>query len=237
MDKNLQNIPTCNNCHLKHKTMFTTLQLTDFQEFNFEKIFKTYKRAEIIYKEGNKTAGVYCVYFGNLKLYKTGPDSKEQIIRFAKPGDLIGFRSVLSTETACTSAKTLEETKLCFIPSDIFIKLVKNNQNFSMQLIKLSCFELGEANKFILDMAQKNVRERLAEVLLLLKDTFLTDKEGFIKVVLTREEIANIVGTATETIIRLLSDFKHDKIIELKTRKIKLLNLNQLQRISEKYAI
>ena len=170
-----------------------------------------------------------------LKLYKRGIDGREQIIRFAKPGDLIGYRSTIINESLCTSAKALQEASLCFIPSNIFIQIVKENQAFSMHLIKLSCKELGEANNYILDMAQKNVKERLAEVLLLLKDTFGLDNDNVLKVLLTRKEIANIVGTATESVIRLLAEFKKDKIVELKGKRIKLINIIQLKRISDVY--
>ena len=93
-----------------------------------------------------------------------------------------------------------------------------------MNLMQLTCKELGEANNYITDIAQKTVRERLAEVLLLLKDRFDMDENQILKISLTREELANLVGTATESVIRLLSEFKSDKLIELQGRKIKILN-------------
>jgi CRP-like cAMP-binding protein len=97
--------------------------------------------------------------------------------------------------------------------------------------MRLSLKELGEANKFILNIAQKTVRERLAEVLILLMDTFSLDEEKYLKVSLTREEIANIVGTATESVIRLLSEFKSDKYIEINGRRIKILNPDALKKL------
>ena len=232
MIKKTDLIPTCNTCPIIHKTLFNHLEKGEIDILNFEKGFNNYKKGNIVFHEGNKGNGVYCVHSGLLKLYKTGIDGKEQIIRFAKPGDLIGFRSILSNENACVTAKTLSPAHLCFIPAKLFVNLVQNNHDFSMHLIQLSCCELGEANKFILNMAQKNVRERLAEVLLFLKDTFGLDNNNVLKIELTREEIANIVGTATESTIRLLSEFKKDKLIELKGRKIKLLEPKKLYRIS-----
>ncbi len=194
-----------------------------------------YKRGEIIYHEGSRINGFYCVHGGIIKVYKTGIDGKEQIIRFAKRGDIIGYRSVLSNELACTTAKIIEDAVLCYISSDILFSLVKNNGNFSMEIMKLTCKELGEANTYITDIAQKTVRERLAEVLIHLKDTFGLDDDQVLQISLTREELANIVGTATESVIRLLSEFKNDGLIELNGRKIRILNSRSLTKIGNHF--
>jgi CRP-like cAMP-binding protein len=169
---------------------------------------------------------------GIVKLYKTGIDGREQIIRFTQAGDIMGYRSIISQELACTTAKVIEDAVLCFIPSGLFIDLIKGNNDFSMEVLKLSLKELGDANKYIIDIAQKNVRERLAEVLVILKDTFDLDESSFLKVSLTREELANMVGTATESVIRLLSEFKSDNYIELNGRRIKILNLEALRKLA-----
>ena len=101
-----------------------------------------------------------------------------------------------------------------------------------MELMQITCRELGEANAYITDIAQKTVRERLAEVLLLLKENFDLDNQDTLQISLTREELANMVGTATESVIRLLSEFKQDKLIELQGRKIKFLNIPTLRRVA-----
>lgn len=193
------------------------------------------KRGNILYHEGSRINGTYLVIKGILKIYKTGFDGKEQIIRFAKDGDLIGFRSIISDELACTTAKVVNESVLCYIPGDVLTSLIKINPEFAMSLMKLTCRELGESNKFLTDIAQKTVRERLAEVLLLLMDTFDLDEDSNLKISLTREELANMVGTATESVIRLLSEFKSDKLIELNGRKIKLLNIPKLIKVGNIY--
>lgn len=222
----------CENCFIKIQTGFKNLSKEELEILDYEKACNLYKRGDIVYHEGHRGNGVYCVNRGILKLYKTGQDGREQIIRFAKAGDLIGFRSILSDEISCTSAKVLEDAILCFIPSKIFLNLAKENPDFSMHLIKLSCKELGEANKYILDLAQKSLRERVAEILLLLNETFEVDAENFLNISLTREEVANIVGTATESVIRQLSDLKKDGYIDIKGRKIKILDIDVLKKIS-----
>jgi CRP-like cAMP-binding protein len=99
-------------------------------------------------------------------------------------------------------------------------------------MLQIVCRELREANDYITDIAQKTVRERLAEVLLLLKENFELDNQNTLQISLTREELANMVGTATESVIRLLSEFKQDKLIELQGRKIKFLDLASLRRVA-----
>lgn len=230
--KNSQNFPLSEECFTEDHPVFKELTPEQLDDINYDKTCSTYKRGTIVFQENHRINGFYCVMTGILKMYKTGIDGKEQIIRFAKPGDVIGYRSVLSSELACTTARVIEDATVCYIPSDHLFTLLNNNSSFAMKLMQLTCMELGEANNYITDIAQKTVRERLAEILLLLKDRFDLDENQVLQISLTREELANIVGTATESVIRLLSEFKQDKLIELQGRKIKILNLTGLQKIA-----
>ena len=213
-------------------SLFRHLTDEELESLPFGRAPEFHKRGTILYNEGSRISGFYWIQSGIIKIYKTGVDGKEQIIRFAKPCDIIGFRSVLSNELACTSAKVIEDSKNYFVPAENLIFLVKNNGNFSMDIIRLTCKELEEANSYITDIAQKTVRERLAEILIHLKNNFDLDKVNFLQINLTREELANMVGTATESVIRLLSEFKHDGIIELHGRKIKILDIKSLTRLA-----
>lgn len=225
-------VPLCKKCSLESGSIFKYLTPEEVETINFEKDFRKYKRGDILYQEGNRISGFYCINSGIIKVFKTGFDGKEQIIRFAKTGDIIAYRSVLSNEVACTSAKVLEDCQVCFIPSEILISFIKTNSTYALELLKLACHELGEANSFITNIAQKTVRERLAEILLFLVNDFGIDEQQFLNISLTREELSNIVGTATESVIRLLSEFKSDKLVEIKGRKIKILNTKGLELIS-----
>ena len=222
-------------CRIRSESVFEHLTKGELDKLNSEKTADIYKRGTIIYNEGSRITGCYCIFSGIIKIYKTGIDGKEQIIRFARQGDLIGFRSVLSKELACTTAKVIEDATACFIPADTFIDLIKSNGNFSLELLQLTCRELGEANEYITDIAQKTVRERLAEILIRLENDFGLDKYKVLQILLTREELANIVGTATESVIRLLSEFKQDNLIDLNGRKITILNKSGLTRIANMY--
>ncbi|PRZ01256.1 CRP-like cAMP-binding protein [Marinilabilia salmonicolor] len=220
---------------LKSFDIFNGLTDAEIESLSQSLVCTSHKRGSVIYDEGSRINGSYIVAGGVLKIYKTGFDGKEQIIRFAKGGDLIGFRSIVSDELACTTARVIQDAILCYVPGDIITSFIKGNPEFAMALMRLTCRELGESNKFLTDIAQKTVRERLAEVLLLLMDTFDLDEENTLKISLTREELANMVGTATESVIRLLSEFKADHLIELNGRKIKLLNIPKLIKIGNVY--
>ncbi len=226
------NRPSEEECELSGFQLFKKLTEQEFTQLNYDKTCSLYKKGSIIYREGSRLTGFYCVTKGIVKVFKTGIDGKEQIIRFAKKGEIIAYRSLLSEELACTTAKVIEEAVLCHIPYQTLQFLIQSNWQFSHHMLQIVCKELREANDYITDIAQKTVRERLAEVLLLLKDSFELDNSNTLQISLTREELANIVGTATESVIRLLSEFKQDKLIELQGRKIKLLDIKALTRVA-----
>lgn len=214
------------------KTVFKHLNSIELDTIPIENGPLVFKRNDIIYEEGGRINGFYCVVKGIIKIYKTGFDGKDQIIRFAKHGDIMGFRSTITGELACTTTKVIEDASICYIPGELVKSYVKSNGEFAMDLLELACQELGESNDYLTDIAQKSVRERLAEVLMHLKWTFNLDSENFLQISLTREELANIVGTATESVIRLLSEFRQDKLIELHGRRIKILDEPKLIKIS-----
>src|SRR5512136_2613096 len=135
-------VPFCDKCTMETGSIFKYLTREEIDMINFEKEFRQYKRGEVLYKEGSRISGFYCIHSGIIKVFKTGLDGKEQIIRFAKPGDIIAYRSVLSNEPACTTAKVIEDCQVCFIPTEILISFVKSNSSFALELVKLTCHEL-----------------------------------------------------------------------------------------------
>lgn len=232
MKKHLEQ-PKCETCGSRHLSVFCSIANDEIKSIDESKGCNFYNKGQVIFHEGNRTKGVYCINKGKVKIYQIGSEGKEQIIRFAKAGDVIGYRAMLSEEPLSASAASLEnDTTICFIPQDQILSMITQNPNFNFKLLKMLSHELGEAAKVITDLAQKPVRERLAETLLILKNTFDVDNDKIIQVKLSREELANIVGTATESVIRLLSEFKKDKIIALEGRDIKLLNIPELTRIA-----
>lgn len=211
---------------------FQTLNKDELEELAYEQSCSLYKKGSVVYREGNWLNGIYCVTSGILKQYKTGIDGKHQILRFIKKGDIIGYRSLLSKEPACATVKVIEDAVLCQVPQKKLLYMIENNPQFTMGLLRIVCKELKESNDYITDIAQKTVRERLAEVLLLLKENFELDNSHTLQISLTREELGQIVGTATESVIRVLSDFKKDNLIEVQGRKIKIIDIKRLTSVA-----
>ena len=231
----MEQIENCKPCLSSLNDLFKTLNNEQSKYLESQKICNEYRKGSILYKETSRIMGVYCICEGVLKIYKTGSDGKEQIVAFARSGDITGYRSILSNEAACTTAEAIQNAIVCQIPSNVIIELVKTNGDFALHLLKLTCRELNQANSFIKDIAQKTVRERLAETLLMLEETFGVTEEGYLNIILTREEIANIVGTATESVIRLLSEFRREKIISMKGKQLALKNKPYLKKLSKAF--
>ena len=135
---------------------------------------------------------------------------------------------MIANEPMIGSLLAHTELRACFIPKEIFLSALRSNPTFSLELLKESCKELGDFGTVITHLSQKTVKERLAELLLLLSSTFGTDESGAIGIQLTREELANMVGTATESLIRLLSELKKDGIISTSAKSIIILNHSAL---------
>ncbi len=190
-----------------------------------------YEKGQEIIHEGYKPTGIYGMLHGTAKLYRSGFNGKEQILRFVKKGDIVGYRSLLGGETFSASCTVLDDVTVVYIPEIIFHKLLEVSSKVSFDVLKKISQDLGEAGKTITLLAQKTVRERLAEILLLLENKLGIDNEGFIKISLTREEMANLIGTATESAIRLISEFKTDGLIEVEGRRIKILGHRKLTRL------
>ncbi|MGB0243292.1 MAG: Crp/Fnr family transcriptional regulator, partial [Bacteroidia bacterium] len=140
---------------------------------------------------------------------------------------------LLGEESYNASAIVMEESGVCFIPKELFMGVLQRDGVLSMEMMKLLSSDLKHAEESVTHLAQKPVRERLAEALLFMKETYGYQSDGItIDLRITREEIANLVGTATETAIRLLSEMKNEKVVGLEGKKIQILDATQLVRIA-----
>jgi len=225
---------TCDECPVHRKSTFKGIDENDMLDLSIKKTCYFYKKGQIIFYEGKGALGIYCIHSGRVKVYKLGAEGKEQIIRVALPGQLLGLRSVISGRSHSASATALEDSVCCFISKRKFFQLTIKYPDISQRImVTLSQLLDGAENK-ITSLAQKSVRERLAETLLTLDETFRSEQQSDGTIInLSREDLANLVGTATETVIRLLSEFKHDKLVEVRGRKIKLLNKRMLLKIGK----
>lgn len=213
------------------KSFKEILSKEDYNKYIEAKKTVFFNKGEALFEEGSDVDGIYFIENGTAKLYKLGFNRKEQILRFIKEGDIIGYRALLIDEAYQATAEAMSDLQAIFIPSDVFLHLLEVDSQLSYTMLQKISFELGESSNTVTFLAQKTVRERLAEVLLLLEQKLGTDPEGFIKISLTREEIANLIGTATESAIRLISEFKQDDYIAVEGRNIKILNHEKLKKL------
>jgi len=219
----------CKTCKARPMGIFCHLEHMDLEEFNEMKSCIVFRKNQLIFSEGAHPLGLYCVNSGKIKLSRSGPDGKEQIVRMVRAGDVLGYRALLTSERYNARAVALDDSDICFIPRDTFFNVLRNNPGLSFEIIKMLSVELRKAERMITDLAQKPVRERMAEALLFLRETYGYEPDSTtINVVLSREDIGNLVGTATETAIRLLSEFKQDKIVEFLGKKIRILDMDKL---------
>ncbi|MGX9985296.1 Crp/Fnr family transcriptional regulator [Chryseobacterium sp. POL2] len=205
-----------------------SLSSEDYEKLVAELKDLEFAKGETVFEDGEAPQGVYFIKEGTAKLSKSGVYGKDQILRFCKEGDLIGYRSLLCGENFQAKAEAMTPLKVTFLPADFFIHLLEVDAKLSYAMLQKIAFELGESSNTVTFLAQKTVRERLAEILILLEQKLGTDPEGFINISLTREEIANLIGTATESAIRLISEFKQDELILVEGRNIKIINHERL---------
>ncbi|MCC5919114.1 MAG: Crp/Fnr family transcriptional regulator [Cyclobacteriaceae bacterium] len=231
-------VTPCELCASRKKSLFSDVSSEHMCSISDHKSMISHKKGQILFYEGTRPLGLFCISHGVVKVYKTASNGKEQIIKLAKAGDFLGYSSLLSEEAYLNTASIVEDASICFIPKENFFKLLHTDSDFSRRLTAAICKDLGVAEERITDTAQKSIRERLAQTLLMLSETYGIDGEESrkIDVALTREEIAGIVGTATETVIRLLSEFKKDKLIDLQGKKIIILDKHRLSKTADFYA-
>lgn len=218
LDKSHRHV-TCENCITRKDSLFQSFCGHDLNGLDDAKSCNYFKKNQPLFLEGSLPRGVFCLNQGKVKIFARGEEGKEQIIHIAKAGEIVGFRAMFSGEPYKVSATTLEECNICFIGKADFLNLVDTNLTLRNGIMKELSKELADRAGFIMNMAQKSVRERLAYVLLLLDDIYEGDMIN-----MTREDLANYVGTATETLIRLLKDLKEEELIQTHTRKIEILD-------------
>ena len=194
-----------------------------------------FRKNQIVFQENGTPTGIYFLKEGKVKKYKQGLNGKEQIFYIASKGELLGYHALLSQEYYPDSSETLEASEIGFIPKDVFMKIYNSSNELKEQIAKIMGHEYGVLINHITIMAQYNVRERLAITLLLLKDKFKKEISQPAEIVLSREDLANYVGTARENLIRLLNELKTDKIIKTKGRTIFILKPYELIKISNLY--
>ena len=223
----------CESCIVRKFTGLQVLTKEQLKDVSEGKTTHTFKKGDVIFDEGEHLKGIYCVRYGIAKLSKLSTNGKDQIIKFVSDGEVLGQRSVIAKEPANLKAIAINDMDSCFIPKKLILNNLQINASFSLDLLQNLAHELKEADDVIVNISQKPVKNRIAETLLHLKESFGVDQEGFMVIQLSREDISNIVGTATESCIRMLSELKKEGFIETSGKRIKITNKIALQKLAE----
>ncbi|NJX14958.1 Crp/Fnr family transcriptional regulator [Tamlana crocina] len=221
----------CEQCIIKQFNALKSLSKEELISVSSCKTSKIIKKGEVIFDEGEAVNGVFCVRDGICKLSKLSENGKDQIVKMVVKGDLLGQRSLVSVENSNLQATALTDMEVCFIPKSEIINSLQNNPKFSFDVLQEMARDLKEADDFIVNMAQKSVRQRLAETLISIHDSFGVNPDKSLSVMLSREDYANIVGTATESAIRVLSQFKKEGLVSANGKQIKIEDIEGLKRV------
>jgi len=197
------------------------------------KITRSFKKGEALFEEGDKLNGVFCVRDGVSKLSKLSANGKDQIVKLATRGEVMGQRSVIVEESANLSAVAVNDMEVCFIPKEAIVNTLQTNPDFTYEVLRHMAHELKEADDVIVNMSQKTVKQRIAEAFLYLKNNYGEDDEGYLNLTLSREDIANVVGTATESCIRIISEFKKKGFLKSSGKKLGIADVKGLEDLAE----
>jgi len=194
---------------------------------------KSFRKNEMIYSVGEEPRDMMCLLKGKVKIYKDGYCGRPQIIRFIKPIQYFAYRAAFAQQAYLTNASAFEASTVCIIPMSVVERLITGNHRLAMFFIQQLSRDLGQAEERTVNITQKHVRGRLAEALVFLLDSYGYEQDGStISIYLSREDIACLSNMTTSNAIRTLSMFVSERIIAVDGRKIRIINEEQLRKVS-----
>lgn len=205
--------------------------IEDLKKLSDARNVRSYKKKENIYSEGGYPRWIYFIVKGKVKSYKTNEQGKELITELYKEGDFFGYLSLLEEGLYKDSAAALEDSEICMIPKEDFFSLIYKNAEVSRRFIKILSDNLREKEEQLIKIAYNSVRKRVAEALITLVNRYKSNNETSFSMNISREDLANLTGTATETTIRTLSDFKEEGLIDIKSGIITVVNYDKLAKM------
>jgi CRP-like cAMP-binding protein/CheY-like chemotaxis protein len=211
---------------------FTEVQkFDDLKKLSADRRTKIYKKKEIIFSEESIPVFLYFLAKGKVKTFRSHEYGKELITTLYKEGDFFGYNALLEEKPYAETAESLEDAEVCLIPKEDFYALVHNNVNVMRTFIKMLSGNVAEKEKQLINLAYSSVRKRVAEALLHLQERYSKPTDQTFSMAISREDLANMVGTATESLIRTLSEFKEGKLIEIKGSNITITDQAKLKRL------
>lgn len=225
--------PDCNSCSFRSKSVFSNVSVTHLNQMNAQKHSLRFKPGELIFKEGAAPKGIYCVYKGKVSVCRECNAGESQVLRFAGPGDIMGYRAVLGNDVFSCSAVATTDTQVCVLPVETFFDLLETDTRLSFQVLDLMSRELKRIEAKFTNTTKRTVKEKLAQSLLLLVENYGYEKDGrTLNMKLKRNEIASIVGTTRETVTRMLYALRDEKVVDIIGKKIRIINAQALLTIA-----
>jgi CRP/FNR family transcriptional regulator, cyclic AMP receptor protein len=209
--------------------METSSAKTILRNFTADRNINKFKKKQVIYTEGNHPNRLYYVLKGKVKTYKTNDDGKELVTELFSPGDFLGHIALLGETVYKDTAEAMEETELAIIPKEDFDELLNNNFAIFRKFIRLLARNIEEKEAQLVRLAYNSLRKKVADALLLLQKKYSTENTDAFSIDIGRESLATIAGTATESLIRTLGDFRQEKLIGIKDGVITILNQKKLE--------
>jgi|ERR1019366_1046293 len=190
-----------------------------------------YRKKQIIYSQGNYPNRLYYVVKGKVKAFKIHDDGKELVTELYSTGDFLGYIALLEETVYKDTAEALEETELAIIPKEEFEELLNKNPEVTKKFIQLLAKNITDKEDHLLGLAYNSLRKKVAEALIMLQKKYNSDQNEVFTIDISRENLASIAGTATESVIRTLSDFRNEKLIEINSGNIKIVNYKKLENL------
>ena len=205
--------------------------LEELNKLSENRKVRIYKKKEIIFYEGDFANAIYFVSSGKVRTYKINDDAKEYSVDLYGTGDFIGYLSILEGSDYKESAEAMEETEILKIPKEDFTELLFKNRDISNSFIKMLAHNVLEKEEKLLNLAYDSVRKRVADSLVVLQKKYSGNTNEDFAISISRNELASMVGTSPETVIRTLSDFKEEKLIEIKGSEITIVKFEELEHL------
>ena len=205
--------------------------LEDIGKISENQRVQTFRKKDLIYAEGDSSSGLYLLNKGKVKVFKSHELGKDLITRLYQPGEFFGYLALMEDGKHTESAETLEESEVTIFPKEDFLKLLNYNPAVTNQFVKLLTGSIVDEQERLLALAYSSVRKRAAEALLVLRERYHDGSEKPFSMAMAREDLANMVGTATESLIRTLSDFKEEGLVEISGSTITITHPEKLERM------
>ncbi|GAB2772861.1 Crp/Fnr family transcriptional regulator [Hymenobacter latericoloratus] len=204
--------------------MLGACQRNELELISNGKLHQSYHKGQVIFQQGSRPGGIYCIHQGKVKISKISADGKEQIVRLAREGDVLGYRSLMMGGNFSTAATALTDCVVCLVPRPDFFSIINQNPQFAQSLLRL------------LHTAYKPVRERLAEALLMLHSLFDPGTDARFSIPISRDDLAALMGTAKETASRLLSELREEGLVATQGSRITVLDVVRLRQVATMYS-